>query len=161
MLIFDLLFKLFFVVVILFCLYKGGALVFSKQKMSGPDSIGKSLSFLVFIYPSVFTVLLAITTFTQGPELQSQTIYQYLLLSLVFILAGHISARNSENVILINAVFLICLGFLPVLVISFIMSTMTESPDLMFYLISAYIPSILLGAFIKYKSLDSGISNEI
>jgi hypothetical protein len=154
MILVDLLFKILILGVVLYCLYKGIKLIVSNKLMSGPESIGKSLSFLVFLLPSFFAVLLACTNFIQGSNPEFQTRYQFYLLAIVYFFTGHICARNSERVIKFNAFFLIFLGLLPVVVISFLVSTIVQKPTLLAHLLLLYPPSVLFGAYVYFKSTE-------
>ena len=153
MILVDLLFKLLVLVLVLFCLYKGLKLILSKKLMSGPESIGKSLSFLVFVFPCFFSVLLALTNFLQGPNPEFQTQHQFYLLAIVYFFAGHICGRNNERVIKFNAFFLIGLGLIPVVIMSFIMASVIEKPNILPHLLLVFPFSVLFGAFVYYKSL--------
>ena len=123
--------------------------------MSGPESLGKSLAFLVFNYFAAYQLIKTVSIMTFGGYYNITVFHQYLLLPIVFILAGYICGRNEEKVIRFNAVFLIFLGILPVTFITVLVGDNLGETKFGWYIWFSFPPSVLLGAYIRHKKLEA------
>ena len=123
--------------------------------MSGPESIGKSLAFLVFNYFAAYQLIKMISIMAFGGYYNITVFYQYLLLPIVFIFAGYLCGRNEERVIRFNAFFLIFLGVLPVTLITVLVGDNFGETKLGWYIWFSFPPSVLLGAYICHKQLET------
>jgi hypothetical protein len=123
--------------------------------MSGPESIGKSLAFLVFNYFAAYQLIKIISIVVFDGYYNITVFHQYLLLPIVFIFAGYICGRNEERVIRFNTIFLIFLGVLPVTFITVLVSYSLGETKFGWYIWFSFPPSVLLGAYIYHKQLGT------